>query len=69
MTGRLTDHQARAVARAEWAEAASAAAPPQKPAWQEINDLFARHGLPAPPTRLRDELVCHLLAFRLMDRP
>lgn len=33
-----------------------------KPAWQRINDLFARHGLNPPPTRLRDELVMHLLA-------
>lgn len=32
-------------------------------AWQRINDLFARHGLQPPPTRLRDELVMHLLAY------
>lgn len=28
-----------------------------KPAWQRINELFERFGLPHPPTRLRDELV------------
>jgi hypothetical protein len=34
------------------------------PAWQEINWLFAKHGLAPPPTRLRDELVAHLIAHR-----
>jgi hypothetical protein len=36
----------------------------QKPAWQAIEDLFARHGMASPPTRLRDELVSHLVAHR-----
>ena len=31
-----------------------------KPEWQQIVDLFARHGLSEPPWRLRDELVTHL---------
>lgn len=31
-----------------------------KPEWQQIIDLFERHGLDAPPVRLRDELVNHL---------
>ena len=30
------------------------------PAWKRIIDLFAKHGLPAPPTALRDELVTYL---------
>jgi hypothetical protein len=36
----------------------------QKPAWQQIVDLFKKHGLEAPPTRLRDELVAHLVAYQ-----
>lgn len=36
----------------------------EKPAWREIVELFARHGLTPPPTRLRDELVDHLLSHR-----
>lgn len=31
-----------------------------QPAWAQIVDLFNRHGLSAPPTKLRDELVVHL---------
>lgn len=34
------------------------------PAWQRIEDLFVRNGLPPPPTRLRDELVIYLIAYR-----
>lgn len=34
-----------------------------RPAWERINSLFAKHGLLPPPTRLRDELVMHLLAY------
>lgn len=30
------------------------------PAWRRVIDLFAKHGLPAPPVALRDELVTHL---------
>jgi hypothetical protein len=29
------------------------------PLWQQVIDLFDRHGLPPPPWRLRDELVVH----------
>lgn len=36
---------------------------PREPAWKRINALFAKHGLNPPPTRLRDELVAHLLAY------
>ena len=35
-----------------------------KPAWQQIVDLFKQNGLEAPPTRLRDELVTHLVAYQ-----
>lgn len=35
-----------------------------KRAFEDINDLFTRHGLEVPPTRLRDELVIHLLWAR-----
>jgi hypothetical protein len=35
-----------------------------RPAWQHINDLFERNGLAPPPTRLRDELVGYLIAYR-----
>lgn len=35
-----------------------------KPEWQQIVDLFKKHGLEAPPTRLRDELVTHLVAYQ-----
>lgn len=38
-------------------------AEPAAPAWLRINRLFQKHGLPVPPTRLRDELVAHLLAY------
>ncbi len=38
------------------------------PAWQEINHLFAKHGLLPPPIPLRDQLVMHLLAYK-GDRP
>lgn len=40
-----------------------------KPAWQRINDLFAKNGLTPPPTRLRDELVAHLTAYDLRALP
>lgn len=33
-----------------------------EPAWKRINALFAMHGLRPPPSPLRDELVCHLVA-------
>lgn len=35
-----------------------------KPAWQEIDELFLKHGQLPPPWRLRDALVTHLLAYR-----
>lgn len=38
------------------------------PAWQQIVDLFKRNGLEAPPTRLRDELVAHLVAYQEQRR-
>jgi hypothetical protein len=38
--------------------------PATGPAWEEINGLFARHGLPPPPVPLRDQLVVHLMAHR-----
>lgn len=28
-----------------------------RPAWEQINAMFARHRLPNPPSSLRDELV------------
>jgi hypothetical protein len=34
----------------------------REPAWKRIYALFNKHGMSAPPTRLRDELVMHLLA-------
>lgn len=34
------------------------------PEWQQIIDLFKKHGLEAPPTKLRDELVIHLVAYQ-----
>lgn len=36
----------------------------EKPAWQQIVDLFKLNGLGEPPTRLRDELVTHLVAYQ-----
>jgi hypothetical protein len=36
----------------------------QKPAWQQIVDLFKKHGYEPPPTMLRDELVTHLVAYQ-----
>jgi hypothetical protein len=36
----------------------------ENPAWKQIVDLFKAHGLAEPPTRLRDELVVHLVAYR-----
>ncbi|HEY1071471.1 hypothetical protein [Brevundimonas sp.] len=36
----------------------------ERPAFQVINDLFAKHGLSAPPWKLRDELASHLLSHR-----
>lgn len=38
-------------------------AEPSAPAWVRINALFVKHGLPAPPVRLRDELVVWLCAY------
>lgn len=37
---------------------------PEKPAWEQVLDLFKKHGAPPPPTKLRDELVAHLVAYR-----
>lgn len=36
----------------------------QKPAWEQIEELFRRNGASPPPTKLRDELVAHLVAYR-----
>lgn len=39
----------------------------ERPAFQVIIDLFARHGLERPPTRLRDQLAEYYMAYR--DQP
>lgn len=36
----------------------------EKPAWQQIVDLFEKNGCAPPPTKLRDELVVHLVAYQ-----
>lgn len=38
------------------------------PLWQQIDALFRRHGVDAPPWRLRDELVTHLTWARFALR-
>ncbi len=40
----------------------------EKPAWQQIVDLFKKNGLEQPPTKLRDELVAHLVAYQEQRR-
>jgi hypothetical protein len=35
-----------------------------RPEWQQIVDLFARHGAPEPPWHLRDQLVAMLVWAR-----
>lgn len=39
-----------------------------KPEWQQVNDLFERHGLASPDWRLRDELVTWLAWARYGER-